>query len=696
MRVAVIGAGGFVGSRVVAELEGSGCDVRAVKAPRIRTDVVELDGYSSVVDDLARQIEDVDVVINAAGVPDASSRDDDLLIGGNAVMPALVARAAALMETRPRLVHVSSAVVQGRRSELDATMETDAFSGYARSKAIGEQLVRQELPDRHVIYRPPSVHAEDRRVTRTIVALAGSPLRSVAGRGDAPSPQALAENVASAIAFLATSEQPVPPVVIHPWEGVTTGSLMRSLGGREPHHLPERLTRGILALARVASRVVPALAADVRRVEMMWSGQRQAPSWLTSAGWQPRVGHERWASLRTSVVAQHAESGSPGVALVATTIPMTLRHFYGEMIELLRGDGYEVQIVSSSGPHLDAAQRETGATAFIIEMSRKVSPLQDLGAWLRWNFLIARRRPALVIAGTPKCALLAMTAGALWRVPRRVYLCGGLRLEGASGPLRWLLLWMERFAMGAATEVMVNSATLRTEVLAATLVHPAKLRQTVPGSTHGVNSQQFRPRTADVALRQSLSIEPGVPVLGFVGRLTHDKGIDTLLEAGRLLQQQGRLFHLLVVGPQNEPDSREYVSRLEACGFPVSLVGPQEDVRPYYALLSLHVLPSLREGFPNVVLEASAMGIPTVTTTATGCRDAVIDGTTGLQCFPNDSPALACAIAKLLDNEDLRDRMGRQAREWVVSEFDPKLIVSQWLHAPLTPRGPRTLLGRRT
>ncbi|MDN5794745.1 MAG: glycosyltransferase [Intrasporangium sp.] len=372
---------------------------------------------------------------------------------------------------------------------------------------------------------------------------------------------------------------------------------------------------------------------------------------------------------------------------------MTLRHFYGELVGMLRHEGYEVTLVSSSGSHLDAAMAETGAQSRIIEMSRQVTPLKDMIALLHWHRVVRLVWPSIVVAGTPKCALMAMTASAVWRVPRRVYLCGGLRLEGSSGLLRLVLVWMERFAMAAATEVMVNSSTLKEEVIARRLVSPGKLRQTVPGSTHGVNAQRFAPRQPDLALQARYGIDPDVPVLGFVGRLTHDKGIDTLLEAASSLLLSGVPFHLLVVGPQDEQDSQEYVSRLQSSGIAVSLVGPVEDVRPYYALLSVLVLPSLREGFPNVVLEAAAMGVPTITTTATGCRDSVVDGRTGVLVPPSDANALAAALAEALADADRLRAMGAQAREWVSSEFNPQRIVGGWFYAPLSRSSPSAAVG---
>ncbi len=314
MTVAVVGASGFIGRAVVAALESAGHEVRPISGLRVSGDVD--DRTLAVRVDVASRhavratLEGCQVVINAAGDPDASSTDVNALRQANAVLPGLLAETTNA-SSGTRFVQVSSAVVQGRAPVLTDSEDVDAFSPYAQSKAVGEQLVRRACPDRHVIYRPPSVHAADRRVSRSIVRLAESPLRSVAAPSTAPSPQALVQNVASAIAFLATCPPQPPGTVIHPWEGMTTGGLMQLLGGREPRVLPTRLAEGIVQLLERTGRLSAPIAANARRVEMMWFGQGQDVSWLTEAGWKPPVGTEGWEELRMRIKSE-ASCGDMG------------------------------------------------------------------------------------------------------------------------------------------------------------------------------------------------------------------------------------------------------------------------------------------------------------------------------------------------------------------------------------------------
>lgn len=310
LTVAVVGASGFVGGAVAAELERCGHAVRRLSAPRqAAADPTRVDAgvgdpgarasLLTGVEELAGLLADADAVVNCAGDPDASRRDVAALFAANALVPGVVG-AAAKAAGAARYVHVSSAVVQGRRDVLDSSEDVDPFTAYSRSKIAGEQWARAAGPEHTVVYRPPSVHAASRRVTRLTGRIARSRLACVAAPADSPSPQTLIENVGSAVAFLAVHapgpDEP-PAIVHHPWEGLSTAGLLTALSGKTPRTLPRAPARALVRAMEVAGHRAPPLAANARRVEMIWFGQPQARSWLQDAGWRPPAGPEAWEAL---------------------------------------------------------------------------------------------------------------------------------------------------------------------------------------------------------------------------------------------------------------------------------------------------------------------------------------------------------------------------------------------------------------
>lgn len=302
--VVLFGASGFVGGAVARAL--ARCEVKVVASPRLTTAArtmpaieAEVGRSTDLVRSLARELAGAHVVVNAAGNPDASSLDEDVLFGANALLPAILLTAAREAGIE-RFVHVSSAVVQNDRSVLDSSEDMRPFSPYSSSKVLGEQVVRELSGEGIDVtrYRPPSVHAPGRRVTRMIARIASSPAASVAMPGDQPTPQALLPNVGAAVAFLATTRHVPPAVVHHPSEGVTVTGLMQDLGGgRRPLRLPRFVARFLVFVARMVGRLHRPTAANARRMELLWLGQDQAPSWFDEIGWTAPVGRDAWRGL---------------------------------------------------------------------------------------------------------------------------------------------------------------------------------------------------------------------------------------------------------------------------------------------------------------------------------------------------------------------------------------------------------------
>jgi len=353
--------------------------------------------------------------------------------------------------------------------------------------------------------------------------------------------------------------------------------------------------------------------------------------------------------------------------VVGITSPQTCL-VLGGRLRALRETGFRVTLVASPGEMLDRIGQSEGVETVGIPMARRMAPVADFVSLVRLWFLLMRLRPDVVEFSTPKAGLLGMIAAVISRVPRRVYLLRGLKLESASGLRQTILSAVEWTAAACAQIVVCVSPSLREKALDLGLAPAGKLQMLGSGSSKGVDIEHFHPGKSDVHKR--FGVPTNANVIGFVGRLTRDKGIPALIEAfDRVLEFMPQSY-LLLVGWFDEADDaldsrvRERITRHPR----IICTGFVEDTAPYYRAMDLLVLPTQREGFPNAVLEASATGIPVITTPSTGACDSVVDGVTGM-LVPGDPESICEAIVKLLRDPDERARMGSAGRAWVLEHF---------------------------
>jgi glycosyltransferase involved in cell wall biosynthesis len=308
-------------------------------------------------------------------------------------------------------------------------------------------------------------------------------------------------------------------------------------------------------------------------------------------------------------------------------------------------------------------------------MRRDIAPFADLRSFFLLCRAICRLKPDLTEFSTPKAGLLGSLAALLCGVGVRVYLLRGLRLETASGIKRQLMLWSERVAAASSNSVLCNSESLRNKAVALNIAPEAKLCLIGKGSSNGVDVERFHPGPDTV--RRGVNIPSRVPVIGFVGRLTRDKGVPELVEAFEQILTAFPGAWLLLVGwfDQSE-DALSHELRLRIQRHPrIVCTGFVADTAPFYRAMDVMVLPTWREGFPNVILEAAATGLPVVTTLSTGSRDAVVPEVTGLLIPPGYPEAIAEAVQRLLRDPNLRHKMGRAARAWVKERYRNERVL---------------------
>ena len=352
--------------------------------------------------------------------------------------------------------------------------------------------------------------------------------------------------------------------------------------------------------------------------------------------------------------------------------------FYRGMLQYLEDAGFSTTLVSAPGTQLNEVSSSQGAASVAVPMEREIRPLHDLVSLWRLYRTMRTARPDVVDASTPKAGLLGSLAAMLARVPCRVYTLRGLRMETATG-LKRLVLWLaERLACACAHRVVPVSKSLRLRAIELKLVSPEKARCLGNGSC-GVDTEHFTPKNRNseqvVQLRQALGLTGNETVVGFAGRFVKDKGIRELVEAFRELSASRPDLRLLLVGDFEDGDPVETKVRSYIESTPTILLpGFVADAAPYYALMDVFVLPTYREGFPGVPLEAQASEVPVVTTNATGAVDSVRHGVTGLIVPVKDAKALTAAIDTLLRKPEMRTNMGHAGRKWMEHAFRPEVV----------------------
>ena len=359
--------------------------------------------------------------------------------------------------------------------------------------------------------------------------------------------------------------------------------------------------------------------------------------------------------------------------LKIVTVPLSFQLGQGHAAVMSRA-GFEVHAVSSPGPLADQYSRFEKVPVHPVPMARRIAPLSDVVSFVRLCRTIRRLRPSVVQAGTPKAAVLGTLAAYLLRVRTRVYYVHGLPMLTAKGLMRRILFAVERLTCGAATHIVCVSPSIRRELVTAGMCPADKAVVLGHGSSNGVDMSVFDPARfpadAVAKARANLRIPADALVIGFLGRIGREKGIEQLYQAWRAVREAFPTAYLLIIGPDeaNDPVDPKVLEGLKADPR-VRMTGPDWYPAPLYALMDLLCMPSHREGLPNVALEAAAMEVPVVAFRVPGVVDAVESGTTGELVDPLCPEQIAAAISKYFQQPSLRKKHGRAGRHRVHEFF---------------------------
>ena len=371
--------------------------------------------------------------------------------------------------------------------------------------------------------------------------------------------------------------------------------------------------------------------------------------------------------------------------LIVAGTTLFVRAFLADQIRMLVVDGFEVLLVcppSGDGP--DTLAQELGCAVQYLPIARTISPVEDLKILGRMMRLTRAFRPDVVHSHSPKAGLLASVAAWLCRVPVRLHTVHGLRSECLHGLRCKVVRSMERLTLACCTTCFAAGHSLRAVVLEHRLCTADKLNVLGEGSWAGVPVQHFEPRlwySEGYDFRRQHGISAGALVITFVGRLTKDKGLETLARAWEMWKQRWPAARLLVAGPldNTDPVSEDVLAQLRADDRVVLKEEFIQNVAVALAATDIFVQPSFREGLSVASLEAAAMELPLVVSRATGLTDVVKDGETGFVFDKNHAVQLAAALTRLAADGELRRSMGLKGRALVREHFDRRDVLQRSL-----------------
>ena len=364
-----------------------------------------------------------------------------------------------------------------------------------------------------------------------------------------------------------------------------------------------------------------------------------------------------------------------------TTVPESMRTLLKGQLRFMR-NYYDVIAVSSNGECFNDMLQEQGVRGFCINMTRQITPLVDLKALFQLILLLWKERPDIVHTHTPKAGLLGMIAAKIVGVPIRLHTIAGLPLLETTGYKRKLLNYMEKLTNACATRVYPNSFAMKEIIIQQHLCAPRKLKVIANGSSNGIDTLFFSTKNilqSREEIRLDLGFKQQDTVFVFIGRIVKDKGVNELIDAFK--EVMSRSVKLLIVGGFEKernpilPENEKFIIN-NSC---IKFVGWQSDVRPFLYASDVLVFPSYREGFPNVVMQAGAMGLASIVSDINGCNEIIENEKNGLIIPPKNHDALAEAMKRMIDDVELRMIMSANARKMIPARYEQKMIWDELL-----------------
>jgi glycosyltransferase involved in cell wall biosynthesis len=363
-----------------------------------------------------------------------------------------------------------------------------------------------------------------------------------------------------------------------------------------------------------------------------------------------------------------------------STETYSLRILLRNQLAYMGSKGINVCMASSPDKHVKDLELQEKAKFFPLPLTRQLTPVSDLIALYHTIRLIRKIKPQIVHTHSPKAGIIGMLAASFCKVPLKIHTVAGLPLMEVKGPKRLLLNAVERVVYKCADWVLPNSNELKDFIVENNLAdNNDKLTVIGKGSSNGVDMNYFTV-TNEIRLEANLfkaehRITEQHTVLAFVGRLAFYKGINELVGAFERLQIQKGNLKLLLIGALEDlnPLDESTLQKMKA-NPDIIAVGHQNDIRKFLAAANIFVFPSYREGFPQALMQASAMGLPSIATNINGCNEIIDHNQTGILIEPKSEEAIVEACLTLLENPEHRILMGQQARVKIAQNYEQKKL----------------------
>lgn len=345
---------------------------------------------------------------------------------------------------------------------------------------------------------------------------------------------------------------------------------------------------------------------------------------------------------------------------------------------------FEIIAVSGYDTHLETVRDREGVRIFNIPFKRNISILNDLLSLIKLYIFFLREKPQVVHSITPKAGLISMLAAKLASVPIRMHTFTGLIFPSRAGIFKQILIFCDKIICWAATDIYPEGEGVKRDLISFQITNKP-LNIIAYGNVNGIDTSYFSPENFtdedELHFKGKLSIKDDDFVFIFVGRITREKGINELVEAFEEICLNSNNVKLILVGPEEFENDllEEHVLNLINTNINIVKVGFQLDVRPYYCISDCLVLPSYREGFPNVLLQAGAMGLPSIVTDVNGSNEIIKNDFNGTIVPIKDKSALFESMQKMIIDNTYKSKLSAQSRGIIISRYEQSHVLHSLL-----------------